>query len=199
MENEMSCRSWRKELATWLEQAEAAGEPARIPPELAAHAARCRECAVRLRAAQKLLAMPAPRAPEDLSERVWAAVRDKRPAGRAPRAALRLAAAAAVALAAAGALLVARNSSDVVTVRLALEAPGARQVSVVGDWNGWEPASGRLVDSDGDGVWEGTVRVRRLREYRYLFLSEGDLWVADPRAALSIDDGFGGKSSVLQL
>jgi hypothetical protein len=203
VENEMSCRSWRKELATWLEQAEAAGEPARIPPELAAHAALCRECAVRLRAAQKLLAMPASRAPEDLSERVWAAVASRREAARGAPAVGRWAAVAAAAvIAVAAGFVLARGTgaaSEVVTVRLALEAPGARQVSVVGDWNGWEPASGRLVDSDGDGVWEGTVRLRRLREYRYQFLIDGDLWVADPRAALSIDDGFGGKSSVLQL
>ena len=104
-----------------------------------------------------------------------------------------------VALAAAGGFVLARGGRDVVTVRLAVEAPGARQVSVVGDWNGWAPESDRLVDRDGDGVWQGTVRLRRLREYRYQFLIDGEQWVADPRAPLTIDDGFGGRSSVLQL
>ncbi len=205
----MSCRNWRRKLATWLEQADADGEPARIPPELTEHAARCHDCAVRLRAAQKLLSRPEAEAPADLSERVWAGVAGvggavgRRNARRKPTAVPRWAAvAAAVVIAAAGGFVLARGAGaggDVVTVRLTLEAPGARQVSVVGDWNGWTPAGNRLVDRNGDGIWEGTVRLHRLREYRYQFLIDGERWVADPRAPLSIDDGFGGKSSVLQL
>jgi hypothetical protein len=211
MESEMSCRTWRREFRKWFEEAEAAGDPARIPPELAAHASGCRDCAARLRAAQRLLAPASEPAPEGLSDRVWARVsaasgrelakrRAAAGSARSPRRrALRLLpAAAALAIAAAGGYLVAREERQVVTVRLSIDAPGAREVSVVGDWNGWSPEKNRLVDR-GNGVWEGTVRLHRLREYRYQFLVDGERWVADPQAPLSIDDGFGGRSSVLQL
>ena len=40
-------------------------------------------------------------------------------------------------------------AGSVVTVRLEVAAPGARQVSVVGDWNGWDPDRDRLVLSKG--------------------------------------------------
>ncbi len=106
--------------------------------------------------------------------------------------------AAAIAIAAAGGYLFAREEREVVTVHLSIDAPGAKEVSVVGDWNGWSPESNRLVDR-GNGAWEGTVRLHRLREYRYQFLVDGERWVPDPRAPVSIEDGFGGRSSVLQL
>ncbi len=211
MESEMSCRTWRREFRKWFEQADAAGAPAGIPPELAEHASRCRECAARLRAAQRLLTPASEPAPEGLSDRVWDYVSArserelaKRRAGagaaRTPRkTALRLLpVAAAIAIAAAGGYLFAREEREVVTVRLSIDAPGAKEVSVVGDWNGWSPEKNRLVDR-GNGVWEATVRLHRLREYRYQFLVDGERWVPDPQAPVSIDDGFGGRSSVLQL
>jgi hypothetical protein len=213
MENGMSdragepCRSWRRELAKWIEEADAAGEPARIPPDLAEHASRCRECAVRLEAARRLLAPDGGGAPADLTERVWTAVRvsgagprrKPAPASAATRRLRLVAAAAVVVVAVATGLIMGRGQGDVVTVRLTLEAPGARRVSVVGDWNGWKPDADRLVERARRGVWEGTVRLRRLREYRYQFLVDGERWVPDPAAPVSIDDGFGSRSSVLQL
>jgi hypothetical protein len=87
----------------------------------------------------------------------------------------------------------------VVTVRLMLAAPGAASVSVVGDWNGWDPERNRLRDPDGDGVWEIRLRLRRGQEARYQFLVDGERWLDDPQAPLRVDDGFGGTSSVLQI
>src|SRR5262249_58706893 len=42
-------------------------------------------------------------------------------------------------------------------VRFAVWAPNARYVSVVGDWNGWDPAIDVLQPVDDTGIWEGTV------------------------------------------
>jgi 1,4-alpha-glucan branching enzyme len=91
------------------------------------------------------------------------------------------------------------SAGEVVTVRLLLAAPGAESVSVVGDWNGWDPQKDRLRDPEGDGVWEIRLRLRRGMEARYQFLVDGEHWLADPRAPLQVDDGFGGTSSVLQI
>jgi 1,4-alpha-glucan branching enzyme len=42
--------------------------------------------------------------------------------------------------------------------RFAVWAPNAESVSVVGDWNGWNPASNRLAPrTDESGIWEGVA------------------------------------------
>ncbi len=75
----------------------------------------------------------------------------------------------------------------------------AKTVSVVGDWNAWDPNRDRLRDPNGDGTWEITLRLRKGEDLRYQFLIDGERWVADPQALLQVDDGFGGTSSVLQI
>ena len=43
-------------------------------------------------------------------------------------------------------------------VHFAVWAPNASDVSVIGDWNGWNPDSNRLAPrSDHSGIWEGSV------------------------------------------
>jgi anti-sigma factor RsiW len=45
-------------------------------------------------------------------------------------------------------------------VRFVLKAPGARSVSVVGDFNGWSAKTHSMRDEDGDGIWTLTVNLR---------------------------------------
>ena len=53
-------------------------------------------------------------------------------------------------------------------VYFAVWAPGARQVTVVGDFNNWDPASHALRPRDSSGVWEGLVAdVPRGSRYKY--------------------------------
>ena len=86
-----------------------------------------------------------------------------------------------------------------VAVRFYLEAPSASRVALVGDWNDWDTEADHLRDLEGDGLWEIEIRLIPGREYRYQFLIDGKEWIADPGAPLSVDDGFGGENSVLQL
>ncbi|MEX1093128.1 MAG: 1,4-alpha-glucan branching enzyme, partial [Acidimicrobiia bacterium] len=39
----------------------------------------------------------------------------------------------------------------------AVWAPNAERVSVVGDWNGWDPGSDPLATRGDSGIWEGSV------------------------------------------
>ncbi|WP_304244719.1 hypothetical protein [Gracilinema caldarium] len=98
-----------------------------------------------------------------------------------------------------GYLLYANRNSDVVTVRFFLEAPGATTVMVSGNFNQWSSMDIPLKP-EGDGkTWSATVRLKRSREYRYNFVIDNQIWIADPHAAVSIDDDFGGKVSLLDL
>jgi len=57
-------------------------------------------------------------------------------------------------------------------VRFAVWAPNARVVSVVGDFNGWDPAANVLSPVDSTGIWEGVVQGAQVGE-RYKFNLDG--------------------------
>lgn len=91
------------------------------------------------------------------------------------------------------------EAAEVIRVEFRLVAPDARGVAVVGDWNGWDADADRLADPDGDGVWEGTVVLRRAGEYEYQFLIDDERWMPDPESPLTVDDGYGGRNSILNI
>jgi len=72
---------------------------------------------------------------------------------------------------------------------LRLYRPGASKVQVVGDWNDWggtlvpggvlDPDAG-IMEREGDGWWRASPRPGRGR-YRYAFVVDGSVWIADPR------------------
>jgi 1,4-alpha-glucan branching enzyme len=71
----------------------------------------------------------------------------------------------------------------------AVWAPNASAVSVIGDWNGWNPADHQLAPrADGSGIWEGDVSAaQRGQAYKYRIISRtGDYRAdkADPFAVL---------------
>jgi 1,4-alpha-glucan branching enzyme len=86
-----------------------------------------------------------------------------------------------------------------VVVHLELTAPDAGSVSLVGDFNDWEPSRLMLKDPDQDGVWEIRLRLPKGGSYTYNFIINGDTWVTDPNALIHVKDGFGGESSILSL
>lgn len=214
----MECAEWREALRQRLGAEESAREERQIPRPFAEHARQCADCAARLCATRMLLRDRGPTTvpPSWLVGRISARIatgeadlplkRRRSEPVRAPVALRRMALPFASALLSAAAMFVlmvfvgpVRMQRDTVTVRLVLQAPQAAAVSVVGDWNEWRPAANRLADPDGDGVWEGEIRLHRGSEYRYQFLIDGDTWIADPQAPLRVEDGFGGESSLLQL
>ncbi|MFP4180614.1 MAG: hypothetical protein ACLFSA_11225 [Spirochaetaceae bacterium] len=88
---------------------------------------------------------------------------------------------------------------EVVTIHLTLEAPSAKSVAVVGDWNDWNTDSHLMSDKNGDGIWELQLKVERGGEYKYQFLVNGEKWIPDPNAPLQVEDGFGGTNSILNI
>jgi len=69
--------------------------------------------------------------------------------------------------------------------RFAVWAPNAASISVIGDWNGWQPLIHNLsARSDGSGIWEGTFHgVQHGHAYKYRIVAAGDARVlekADP-------------------
>jgi len=73
-------------------------------------------------------------------------------------------------------------------------APGAREVSLVGDFNGWDPAAHPL-EPDRDGWWQ--VEIQLLAgSHQYAYLVDGKTMAPADAEAL-VDDGFGGKNGLI--
>jgi 1,4-alpha-glucan branching enzyme len=91
------------------------------------------------------------------------------------------------------------QSPRTVTVHLTLEAPTARTVSVVGDWNQWNPDAHVMKDANEDGVWEIRLKLEPDQVYQYQFIINDERWIPDPESPVKVDDGFGGTNSVLDV
>jgi 1,4-alpha-glucan branching enzyme len=74
-------------------------------------------------------------------------------------------------------------------VRLIFDDPGARQVSVVSDFNGWRSHATPLAREASTHRWSATIALRD-GAYRYAFVVDGTRWVPDPDAErIRADDG----------
>jgi len=90
---------------------------------------------------------------------------------------------------------VAVGAPDTVFVRFELVAPAARSVAVAGSFNGWRTDALPMVRGAA-GVWSVTVALP-IGEHRYDFVVDRTQWVPDPTAHAQVDDGFGGRNSVI--
>ena len=116
--------------------------------------------------------------------------------------------AAALAAGLAAVLLIGRNGTgpelappDAVAagapVEFSIRAPGSSRVSIVGDFNDWDPGANPLTTRAGD-VWATTIPLGPGR-YNYAFVVDGVAWVpgdADPRA---LGEDFGTPTSVVMV
>ncbi len=81
--------------------------------------------------------------------------------------------------------------------RFSLHAPDAASVAVAGSFNGWDPQKNMLSGPDKQGNWSIALPLAPGR-YEYLFVINGKDWLPDP-AVPPVDDGFGGKNSVVYI
>lgn len=79
-------------------------------------------------------------------------------------------------------------------IRFQLRAPEARQVSVVGTFNHWDPAASPLARKE-DGTWEVVMSLPAGR-HQYMFVVDGQ-WRAPPHAPQLVPDGFGQHNGLL--
>ncbi|MEP6832593.1 MAG: isoamylase early set domain-containing protein [Gemmatimonas sp.] len=80
-------------------------------------------------------------------------------------------------------------------IRFALVAPGAAHVSVVGDFNNWDPNATPLKTARDGSTWLIDMPLSAGRHV-YAFVVDGDI-VADPSAPRVVDHDFGVQNSVI--
>ncbi len=83
---------------------------------------------------------------------------------------------------------------------------GAVSVFVAGAFNDWKAEAGpgavAMSDEDGDGTWEATTHLEPgAWEYKFVvWLGDGSQeWHLDPMASETVDDGMGGKNSIVRV
>jgi hypothetical protein len=201
----MNCSRWKREFQKWAERAFLnENEAVNLPEELSEHASECNECSKRLDSFLLLKrGTPLKRYPdEQLSKRVYDYIERKGSIKKQKTLwwiALPAAACLLVVLSVFLTLTFVSTSKQMVTINLSLEAPHATSVSVVGDWNAWNPRAHILHDPEGDGIWEIKLRLNSNQDYRYQFLIDGTYWIPDPGSLIQVDDGFGGTNSILEI
>jgi predicted carbohydrate-binding protein with CBM48 len=81
-------------------------------------------------------------------------------------------------------------------VEFVFVAPTARNVSLVGDFNGWDATATPMRRTDGRTTWSVAVQLPAGRHV-YAFVVDGDAWVADPQAPLAPEQWYGQRNSVV--
>ena len=92
------------------------------------------------------------------------------------------------------------GNGDVINVRFQIEMPeqsNVRTVSLAGDFNGWDTET-MMLNLSGDNKWTLDVPLEK-GCYQYMFVIDGKEWMPDPGARKLVNDGFGGKNSLLEL
>lgn len=89
----------------------------------------------------------------------------------------------------------AASIAPAVTVRFAFESGGGSRVSLVGDFNDWDPAALPMEPAGADR-WTASVALSPGRHI-YAFVVDGTVWLPDPAAPLAPEDGFGSRNSVV--
>ena len=85
-----------------------------------------------------------------------------------------------------------------VTFHFELHAPGADQVELLGTFNNWKSGDIVLNGPDASGHWTAEVVLPEGR-HEYIFLVDGERWLADPKAATHRPDGFGRVNTVIKV
>ena len=81
-------------------------------------------------------------------------------------------------------------------VRFTVLAPGAKQVVLVGSFNGWAKDATPMKIVDGSSVWVVDVPLAE-GEYTFMYVIDGVRWMTPPQAEDFIIDGFGQTNGVV--
>lgn len=83
------------------------------------------------------------------------------------------------------------------TVRFEFTLPGsAQEVSLVGDFNGWDTDATPMVREGSGKTWSARIPLQPGR-HEYAFVVDGQRWVVDPLAPQVPDAGFGPTNAVV--
>lgn len=81
-------------------------------------------------------------------------------------------------------------------IKFEIAAPGAKEVSVAGSFNGWRPHVTRLK-ANKNGVWSTTLELADGR-YEYRYVVDGE-WRDEQRPCARAANPFGGENALVEV
>ena len=90
------------------------------------------------------------------------------------------------------------SASATQPVRFTLQAPASSRVTVVGDFNDWDPKASPMVPGGRPGSWSIRLTLPPGR-YRYSFLVDGKRWMPDPSEPVALGNDFDIPTSVITV
>lgn len=81
-------------------------------------------------------------------------------------------------------------------VRFTVVVPGAKQVFLVGSFNGWAKESTPMSIVNGSSLWSVDVPLAE-GEYTFMYVIDGVRWMTPPQAEDFVTDGFGRTNGVV--
>ena len=84
------------------------------------------------------------------------------------------------------------------TVRFTVLAPGAKQVFLVGSFNGWAKDASPMAVINGASLWAVDVPLKE-GEYTFMYLIDGMRWVTPALAEDFVTDEFGQTNGVVTV
>ncbi|QXD16351.1 isoamylase early set domain-containing protein [Rhodocaloribacter litoris] len=87
-------------------------------------------------------------------------------------------------------------------VRVTFELPGevaSERVSVVGDFNDWNPAEGEMTFVKTRNVWKKEVSLDAGQTYQFRYFIDGEKWANDDEADGAVPNEYFSQNSVLSL
>ena len=134
----------------------------------------------------------------DLEERIRAEIRQHPAQSGRPGRWWPAVVAVAAGLSAVALLLLPKGRPQAEGVEFVIDAPRASRVTLVGDFNNWDPGATPLVQVATTGKWRAVLPLPPGR-YEYTFLIDGSRWVLDPGVPQSTGDDYGLPSSVITV
>lgn len=91
------------------------------------------------------------------------------------------------------------STPDTVTVTFELPSViSAKEVHLVGDFNGWDRRAHPLQWVNHSGSWKISLELERHRTYQFRYLVNGRAWHNDWNADYYAPNPFGGDNSVIE-
>jgi 1,4-alpha-glucan branching enzyme len=81
-------------------------------------------------------------------------------------------------------------------VRFTILAAGAKQVNLVGSFNGWGKNATPMKVMDSSGVWLADVPLKE-GEHTFMYLIDGTRWITPPLAEDFVTDSFGQVNGIV--
>ncbi len=71
------------------------------------------------------------------------------------------------------------------------------KISLVGEFNEWDPDATPCNETSPDGSWQCSYVLEAGKEYQFRYLADGETWLNEPEADKFVTNHYGTENSVI--